>query len=210
MSSRNREAARFAASVAGEDRVLVVVAGPNGAGKTTFVEMFLGAVNLRVVNADAIARALSPTPEAVAYEAARLADGVRRDLLSRDVSFCMETVFSDREGAKLELLREAQSRGYVVVLTFIGLHSSELATARVVERVEQGGHDVPDAKIAERFPRTLRNLEEALTFVDRAFIFDNSSAEAPYRFVAELKSARVVRRGETQPRWWREVRRTSR
>jgi len=208
MSTRKHAASRIAERVAAEERVLVVVAGSNGAGKTTFVETFLTMPALRVVNADAIARALSPTPETVAYEAARLADDVRHDLLSRGVSFCMETVFSDPEGAKVEFLREARSRGYVVILTFIGLESSDLAVARVVERVQRGGHDVPDAKIGERFPRTLRNLRAALSFVGTAFIFDNSSAEEPYRFVAELESGRVVRRGKTQPRWWRELRRT--
>lgn len=129
MSSRKTAASRISERVAVEDRVLVVVAGSNGAGKTTFVETLLTIPALRVVNADAIARALSPTPEAVAYEAARLADDVRRDLLSRGISFCMET--------------------------------------------------------------------------------DNSSAEEPYRFVAELESGKVVRRGKTQPRWWRELRPTA-
>jgi len=210
MSGRSQEASAIAKMVATEERVLVVVAGPNGAGKTTFVEMFLSVTGLRVVNADAIARALSPTPEAVAYEAARLADDVRRDLISRGISFCMETVFSDPKGVKVEFLRDARSRGYVVVLIFIGLEGSALSMARVAQRVEEGGHDVPDQKIVERFPRTLRNLRNTLTFVDTAFIFDNSSADEPYRFVAELKSGRVVQRGETQPSWWREVRRASR
>jgi predicted ABC-type ATPase len=41
--------------------VLVVVAGPNGAGKTTFVDTYLQPLALRVVNPDAIARALFPS-----------------------------------------------------------------------------------------------------------------------------------------------------
>lgn len=152
------------ARIAAETRVLLVVAGPNGAGKSTFVETFLGAVDLRVVNPDAIARALSPAdPGAVAYEAAALADGVRRDLLARGVSFCMETVFSDPDGAKLAFLRDARDRGYTVILVFIALDSSDLAIARVVERTQQGGHDVPDEKIAARYPRTFANVREALT-----------------------------------------------
>jgi predicted ABC-type ATPase len=54
------------------EHVIVVVAGPNGAGKTTFVETFLAPLGLRVVNPDAIARALFPdAPGTAAYEAAR-------------------------------------------------------------------------------------------------------------------------------------------
>ncbi len=184
------------------DRVLVVVAGPNGAGKTTFVETFLKASGLRILNPDDIARALAPeAPDTVAYEAAQLADTVRRDLVSRGISFCMETVFSDREGAKIAFLREARSQGYVVLLVFIGLDSSDLAIARVVQRTEAGGHDVPDEKVIARFPRTLENLRQAIGFVDHAFLFDNSSADKPYRFVAEFAAGKVIRRGSCRPGW---------
>jgi predicted ABC-type ATPase len=73
--------------VSANNRVLVVVAGPNGAGKTTFVETFLKTTGIRIVNPDHIARALSPdAPDTVAYEAAQLADTVRRDLVSRGIS----------------------------------------------------------------------------------------------------------------------------
>lgn len=187
--------------------VLVIVAGPNGAGKTTFVDTFLQPLGLHVVNPDAIARALFPDgPEEAAYEAARIADAVRQDLVSRGISFCTETVFSDPEGAKLAFLREARAKGYVVIIVFIGLESSELAIGRVVERTERGGHDVPDDKIKSRFPRTFVNLRNALTFVDHAFLFDNSSAEQPYQFVAELRAGRLARRGVAQPRWWTALR----
>ncbi len=183
--------------------VLVAVAGPNGAGKTTFVEMFLHPLGIRVVNPDAIARALFPdAPGEAAYEAARAADAVRADLLRRRVSFCMETVFSDPAGAKVAFLEEARKVGYFVILIFIGLESADLSAARVMQRTEEGGHDVPDEKIGSRFPRVLANLVRALPVVDHAFVFDNSSADAPYRFVSELRGGRIAKRGSARPRWW--------
>lgn len=194
-----------------EERALVIIAGPNGAGKTTFESTFLRSLSLPIVNADVIAKQLWPaSPDALAYEAAKIADGMRRSLLATGASFVMETVFSDREGAKLQFLRKAQTEGYALFLVFIGLGSSDLALARVFERTEEGGHDVPDEKVVDRFPRTFENLPEALTFVDYAFIFDNSSSDEPYRFVAAVKSGRVVRRGHYQPRWWTTLRRASR
>jgi predicted ABC-type ATPase len=208
MGSDDGERRRLRKQITAAERAIVVVAGPNGAGKTTFVETFLHPTGLRVINADAIALALLPdAPGEVAYEAARAAEVVRRDLMSRGISFCMETVFSDPEGAKVAFLREAQERGYVIVLVFIGLESGELAIARVIERTERGGHDVPDEKIVARFPRSFTNLTDALTFVDHAFLFDNSSIESPYRFVAEFRAGRIVRRGTLRPRWWGLVRR---
>jgi predicted ABC-type ATPase len=111
-----------------EERLLVVVAGPNGAGKSTFVETFLKPTGILIVNPDEVAKGLSPddSPEDVAYEAARVADTWRRDLAARGISFGMETVFSDSQGAKLGFLKECQSNGYTVILVFIGLESAEL------------------------------------------------------------------------------------
>lgn len=184
------------------ERLLIVVAGPNGAGKSTFVDTFLKPTGILIVSPDEVAKGLSPdSPEDVAYEAARVADTWRRDLAARGVSFCMETVFSDPGGDKLRFLRECQSGGYTVLLVFIGLESAELSLGRVIQRVEQGGHDVPDAKIEARFPRTFDNLRQALTFVDRALLFDNSSADRPFRFVAEFTSGKRLRRKGFAPSW---------
>src|SRR5688500_12077511 len=128
--SRGRQRARTRA----EERLLVVVAGPNGAGKSTFVETFLKPSGILIVNPDEVAKGLSPdSPEDVAYEAARVAGTWRRDLAARGISFCMETVFSDPEGAKLEFLKECQSSGYAVILVFIGLETAELSLGRVIQ-----------------------------------------------------------------------------
>jgi predicted ABC-type ATPase len=70
-----------------------------------------------------------------------------------------------------------------------------------MERVEAGGHDVPDEKIVTRFPRTLANLRQALAFVNQALLFDNSSADEPYRFVAEFRKGRRSRRKGYRPAW---------
>ena len=185
-----------------DERLLVVVAGPNGAGKSTFVDTFLRPTGLHIVNPDQIARALAPNdPGAMAYEAAQAAESVRQDLVARGLSFCMETVFSDTKGAKLAFLRHAQEQRYHVILVFIGLDTRELAIARVIERVEAGGHDVPNEKVLSRFPRTIDNLTHALEFVDDAFLFYNSSADEPFRFVVEIAKGALVRRGACRPTW---------
>src|SRR5438128_7698315 len=185
-----------------EERLLVVVAGPNGAGKSTFVETFLKPTGILIVNPDEVAKGLSPdSPEDVAYEADRVADTWRRDLATRGISFCMETVFSDPQGAKLEFLKQCQSNGYTVMLVFIGLESAELSLGRVIQRVERGGHDVPDEKIETRFPRTFDNLRQALTFGDEALLFDNSSSDHPFRFVAAFRHGKRQRRKGYAPAW---------
>jgi predicted ABC-type ATPase len=202
MAVSRRKRGRQRRTTRAEERLLVVVAGPNGAGKSTFVETFLKPPGILIVNPDEVAKGLSQdSPDDVGYEAARVADAWRRDLAGRGVSFCMETVFSDPQGAKLGFLKECQSNGYTVILVFIGLESAELSLGRVIQRVERGGHDVPDAKIEARFPRTFDNLRQALTFVDDALLFDNSSSDQPFRFVAAFKAGKQQRRKGFAPAW---------
>lgn len=183
-------------------RTLVVLAGPNGAGKSTDFEQFLRRTGLPVVNADVIARAIAPqAPEAASYAASRAADVKRRALLAEGESFCMETVFSDPVGDKLAFLEEARTAGYRVVLLFIGLPSPELSQARVIQRVEDGGHDVPDEKLFARFPRTLENLAGALRFVDEARLYDNGDAREPFRLVARVEHGATRWRAVALPAW---------
>ena len=104
--------------------ILVAIAGPDGAGKTTFFHAHLAAAGLLFVNADVLAAELAIEP----YEAARLAEALRRALVGRRESFVFEMVFSDPVGDKVAFLAEAATCGYVVVLCFIGLSSPDQST----------------------------------------------------------------------------------
>jgi len=185
--------------------ILLVVAGPNGAGKSTFHDHFISPLGLPFVNADRIAPSKQSSTRKLSvkfsYEAAKIADAGRRLLLADGKSFCMETVFSDPAGDKLKFLRTARKAGYSVILVFIGLECAELSLARVIQRVAGGGHNVPDDKLRERFPRSLDNLRKALAFVDHAFLFDNSSSDTPFRPVAIWESGNLHQTFQPVPAW---------
>jgi predicted ATPase len=107
--------------------VIVALAGPNGAGKTTFYYAHLQSAGLRLVNADVLARELGIDP----YAAARVADGIRRELVNQRESFIFETFFSDPVGEKLTFLKDATQAGYNTILCFIGTASSRISEQRV-------------------------------------------------------------------------------
>ena len=132
------------------------------------------------MNADELAREL----DIGAYEAAEIADALRRALLARRESFIFETVFSDPVGAKVEFLEKVAAVGYEVVLIFIRVASWEESPQRVSMRVAQGGHDVPDEKLRSRFAQTEKNLERAIERLPRVIVFDNSDLAEPYRLEA--------------------------
>ena len=173
--------------------LLIVLAGPNGSGKSTFFDVYLRASGIQFVNTDEMAKALGGSdalPDS--YAAARIADQIRRDLVARRERFCMETLLSDPAGEKVSFLRDARSEGYRVLLIAIRLESPELSMARVQQRVETGGHDVPDEKLVARFPRTQANIKTALAFVDIALVFDNSRGDLPFQHVETWLAGRRV------------------
>ena len=182
--------------------VIVAIAGPNGAGKSTFYEAFVRQAGLRFINADDIARSLGID----AYEAAQLAEGIRRELVAQGESFVFETVFSDPQGAKVEFLRDAVGRGYTVVLCFIGLGSAATSDERVAMRVLQGGHDVAPDKITARYPRSLENLRRAIGVLPFVWVYDNSDLRQPFRRVAEFERGVLIRQCPPLPEWLPAVR----
>lgn len=164
--------------------VIIALAGSNGAGKSTFFRQLLSGTGLPFVNADQLAEEL----KLGAYEAAQVADEIRRTMLERRESFVMETVFSDPVGARLRFFEAASDEGYRVTLFFIGLESPELSAARVRARVKAGGHDVPIEKLMARYGPTLDDLERAIPRLPRIVVFDNSSYREPFRLLGEFRS----------------------
>jgi predicted ABC-type ATPase len=158
---------------------VVALAGPNGAGKTTFYRTFLADCGLYFVNADVIAKEMNVD----AYRAAQVAGVFRQQLIEQKVSFIFETVFSDPAGDKLGFLKHAEALGYTVALFFIGIGGPEISDQRVAMRVSQGGHDVPQGKLIDRYPRVMRNLRQSLMELSNVWVYDNSDLLNPFRLV---------------------------
>jgi len=177
--------------------IVVALAGPNGAGKTTFYHAHLQPAGLRFLNADVLARELALDP----YAAAKVAEALRRQLVHQRESFVFETVFSDPVGDKLAFLQETAKAGYTVVLCFIGISGPDVSEERVAMRVTQGGHDVPTEKLMARFPRTLANLQAALSELPQVLIFDNDDLRTPCRQATVFQNGQRVYLNPPIPRW---------
>jgi predicted ABC-type ATPase len=136
-----------------------VIAGPNGAGKTTFASKFLpDFVDCReFLNADLIAAGLAPfAPETQNLRAGRLLLERIRELTAAKLDFGFETTLAGR--TYVRLLQSMKQDGYQVYLFFLWLPNSDLAVARVANRVRQGGHHIPEVDVRRRFVLSQRNL----------------------------------------------------
>ncbi len=156
---------------------LCVVAGPNGSGKTTTTIQLLNnewAADSIYINPDNIAQETFGdwnSPEAV-LKAAEEATCIRYKCLEQRYDFVFETVFSSPE--KLEFLRKAKDAGYFIRFFYVCTSDPAINVARITQRYMNGGHEVPISKIISRYYKSLINAEEAISFVDRAYIYDNS------------------------------------
>ena len=156
--------------------VFVILAGPNGAGKTT------GALSIlpqelhidHFVNADLIARGLSPLKPALAdFDAARMMLERMKKLRNQRESFAIETTLAAK--SLVPFLRGCRMAGYETRLIFVALDSPETAIRRVAIRVAKGGHDIPEETIRRRFFRGLRNFFDMYRQeVDHWMLLDNS------------------------------------
>src|ERR1017187_846023 len=159
---------------------IYLIAGCNGAGKTTFAKEFLPTEVkcLRFLNADEIARGLSPLkPSAGAVRAARLLLTQIDECLHRRETFALETTLSGK--TYIRLFVRACELGYEIELHYLWLSSPAQAIARVRQRVRMGGHDVPEADIRRRFKRSLVHLTgDYLPLATRWVVWDNRSLPA--------------------------------
>lgn len=154
---------------------LYIIAGCNGAGKTTASMTVLPEILdcREFVNADEIAKGLSPfQPEEVAIEAGKIMLERIEYLLARRVTFAIEITLATRSYQNLVV--QAKSLGYRIVLLFFWLPSPEQAEQRVAYRVSTGGHDIPKEVIHRRYWRGLQNLFEIfIPIVDEWSIYNN-------------------------------------
>lgn len=160
--------------------VLYVIGGCNGAGKTTFAKEFLPhEVNcLRFLNADEIARGLSPLkPEAAGIKAGRLLLNEIQENLAKRETFALESTLSGK--TYLKMFHQAKDRGYQIELHYLWLSSANIAIKRVRERVKKGGHHVPASDIRRRYRRSLHHLVlDYLPLADIWSVWNNESKPA--------------------------------
>ena len=186
--------------MAERQKTLYVIAGPNGAGKSTFSQR--GKVDAPVIDPDAIARQINPSdPQAAAMAAGRQATKEAQEHITAGRSFARETTLAGRSA--LKLMDQAKEAGYRIELHFVGIDGWKRARARIDERVQNGGHDIPTKDLKRRFARSFENLKEAIEKADAGKLYD--STKRYRRTVAEIDKGQVRATLKNPPDWAKAV-----
>ncbi|MBM97053.1 MAG: hypothetical protein CMI09_14545 [Oceanospirillaceae bacterium] len=200
---------------------LRLIAGPNGSGKTTLANYLMQehpTISLgQYLNPDDIAKHIhldlqslnaSCTPAQENDQRSKLAQqiamGLRQDWVDCGRPFTYESVMS--HAGHIEFVRSARQKGFRTSLYFVCTNAADLNVSRVAQRVDMGGHDVPEDKIRGRYARSLTNLRGMLEHCDRAYFFDNSRK---LTFLGEMDAQTLILDeaaiNREQPRWFLEA-----
>jgi predicted ABC-type ATPase len=136
----------------------LIVAGPNGTGKSTLAEEFAKQRRHVLISADKIALEFSPSlqPRSMRSTAGRAYYEAIAECVAHKTPLVVETTLAGR--GFLKPLRSLQAAGYLTSIAFLLLDSEEACLARVLERVQKGGHDVPEADVRRIFRRSTANF----------------------------------------------------
>ena len=80
-----------------------------------------------------------------------------------------------------------------------------LNQARVAQRLSEGGHNVPDEKVASRIPRLLQNIKKTLPLCDQVRILNNSRIDSPFEQVAVIRNGQKMQQEIPLPDWAKEL-----
>jgi len=159
-----------------------VLAGANGAGKSSLMGATLLQEGADYFNPDRAARRiLSANPGISQLEANSAAWHEVKRLFLRAISEKLDFAFETTLGGKTiaQLIDQALSAGFEVRIWYVGLDSVERHIARVRSRVAQGGHDIPEEKIRERYTQSRLNLIRLLPRLTELLLYDNSEEADP-------------------------------
>ena len=160
--------------------VLFVLAGVNGAGKSSIGGMLLEQAGSTWFNPDSFARELMAATGCNQEAASAQAwdESVRRldEATAHGRNYAFETTLGGHTITEKIL---AATSTHDVLVWFCGLASPEQHIARVKLRVANGGHDIPEAKIRERYPRSLCNLIALMPHLAHLKVYDNSTEAGP-------------------------------
>lgn len=181
---------------------LYILAGPNGAGKTTFyftaISQGFIAKELTFINTDLITK-----DELGGYTEDNFvkAEAIVRERIAGHISgnedFLIESNLARQSG--YDWLKLVKTKGYDIVLYFLCTSDIEINIGRVKKRVKEGGHDVPENIITDRYNMSLLYLRREIFSFTEVYLIENSTETAEQ--IAIVKNGKLISKNDNCPEW---------
>lgn len=177
--------------------VLAVVIGANGAG-TTWARANRDLLPSPFYNADSIAEGLGDANSVELQVRARaLVDREIAERLVNGDDFGFESTWSG--ASRPAIVRDAANRGYHTRAVFLGTKAPEINIERVLRRVLEGGHDIPESEIRRRWNRAFENLLGMWEVIETIHVMDSSRERV--QLIAEKRDGETSTLASGLPTW---------
>ena len=179
-------------------KTLYIIAGANGSGKSTLEETILEKSNLKFLNADDIAREISPDAiDKVPITAGKIYFKRLNEYFNKNISFAVESTLSGNN--IFRIISRAKQQNYKIILIYTFLKNCSICIERVKNRVKNGGHNVPEKDIIRRYYKSLIKFwNEYKNNVDEWTLFYNGFEYAPIIVSYGIKNDYVIMNTELQ------------
>ena len=181
---------------------LYILAGPNGAGKSTFyftaIEQGFIDKELPFINTDIIAKnELGGYSEENFQKAEAIVRSRMAERISKNENFLIESNLARQ--SDYDWLQLIKSKGYDIILYFLCTSDIEINIGRVRKRVKEGGHDVPESIISDRYKMALLYLRKEIFNFEEVYLIENSAETAEQ--LAFLKNGKLINKNVVCPDW---------
>lgn len=174
-------------------------AGVNGAGKTSIYKsvFYKDNSNEKRINTDEmVSRIGSWEDKDLQIKCGREAVRLIREYLKKGISFNQETTLTGN--MIIRNIVKAKSKGFNVIINYIGVESPEIAKERVKIRVNKGGHGISEETIERRYYESLNNLNKIISLCDKIYVYDNS---IKFKQIMYINSGKLIWKTDIMPNW---------
>lgn len=185
--------------------ILYILGGANGVGKSTWystgVENGYIDLSLPFLNSDNVQKELGAYNVENSIIAEDIVRNRMKELILEKKDFMIESNLA--KAADYEWINLMRKQGYQTDLIFLGIDDVEINKERVLERVREGGHDVPVPIIEQRYRMGLSYLKKEILSFDKARLIDMTSGLPKIK--ALLNHGKIQSKEPEAPRWVNEV-----
>ena len=142
----------------------IIIAGINGTGKSSLRGVLGECKNLGyIIDPDQIAR----EHDADIIAAEKIAVQTIDDCIHREITFTQETTLAENRIVKE--MQQAKELGFKISMFYVGLESLGESLSRIANRVQKGGHGIPEEHVIRRYEKRISDFRSVSPIAMRSF-----------------------------------------
>ncbi len=179
-------------------KIYTIIGGVNGVGKSSLTGVLSAESNDLgvIIDTDKITASLNGDK----IKGGKAAIERINNSLKMGINFTQETTLSGSR--TLKTIKKARELDYFIRLYYVGVNSADESVKRIKNRVEKGGHDIPEQDVKRRYNKRFEDLANILPYCNEVKFYDNENG-----FVekAEYRNGELITKSKSIPKWIKDL-----